>query len=344
MSKSQANSWIALALLLLVIGVGLAVHLSLPQDNAEGSDIYYPYVEGKNILAGQNPYLRILTGDMQHNQKYATYFPMMYLLSALTQRLGLRTYGAWLGVWRAIILAFSVATGGLIYYMLWRKKGIVAGVFGALFWFLGRWSLHSTTLATYDAIPIFFLLLSLWLLPRRQATALLLFGVSLAFKHIAIWLVPLYLIWVWQTTATHRVRALLSAGVLIAVIPALISIPFLVWPGQSVFVNTKAFLYTLAFQLTRDPNSHFLVSALSLDEYLGLTGVASRLPMFAMFGLVYALFWRRTIGWFAGSLMIMATFVDLNPVLFFQYLTWLTPFVPLVLLEVEGRPRDVVYS
>ncbi len=318
------------------------MHLALPQDNSDGSDIYYNYLEGKRILAGENPYLRILNGDMRQNEKYPTYFPLIYLLSALTERLGLREYVPWLGLWRVIILAFSIGTGCLIYFMLWRRKGILAAVFGALLWYLSRWPLRSTSIATYDAIPIFFLLLSFCLLSRRRTTALLLFGLSLSLKHFGVLLAPLYLIWIWQATPRHRVRTLLWSCVLIASIPALVSIPFVVWPGNSLLVNAEALLRSLAFQVTRNADTHFLVAAPSLDQYLGLSGLPARLPMLAILILVYALFWRRSVGWFTACLLTVVTFIDLNPVLFYQYLTWMVPFVPLILLESEGRLPEAV--
>ena len=55
-------------------------------------DVYYSWVEGARLLEGENPYATILEGDMLENQKYATYFPLFYLLSAVSQLIGLRAY------------------------------------------------------------------------------------------------------------------------------------------------------------------------------------------------------------------------------------------------------------
>jgi uncharacterized membrane protein len=64
--------------------------------------------------------------------------------------------------------------------------------------------LFEIQIAQIDFIPIFFLLLALVLLERRSAAAMVLFGVSLAAKQIAIFLVPLFL--------AHAVRAAPAAG------------------------------------------------------------------------------------------------------------------------------------
>ena len=336
----------AVVLLAVIVTGSLVVHVSLPTERRPGTDIYYNWVEGQNILSGQNPYARILSSDMRVNQKYPTYFPLIYYLSSLTQQLGLKGYPEWLAFWRILILAFVAAVGCVIYGLLYRQSGLIAAGFGALFWFLNRWTLQSSQAVTYDVIPIFLLLVSLWLLPRRKLAALLMFSLSLAFKHLGAILVPLYLIYAWQgVEAKSRTRwgevaqktrawAVSQAGLVLASIPALISIPFFLWPGRTIGVNAEAFLRSMIFEVTRDAAVH--LPAPSLDSLFGLWGATARLPTLVMLLLVYGLYYKRKVGLFTACLLAMAAFVDFNSVLFMQYLCWMVPFIPLVILEVRA--------
>ncbi|MDF5733310.1 MAG: hypothetical protein PUP92_36330, partial [Rhizonema sp. PD38] len=80
--------------LFVIILLGVLVHV-LPtfwnyktDQLGKEEDIYYLWIEGKRILSGENPYARILLSNMRDNQKYATYFPLFYIMSYLTQLLG----------------------------------------------------------------------------------------------------------------------------------------------------------------------------------------------------------------------------------------------------------------
>jgi hypothetical protein len=339
----------ALVLLVVIVVGSLAVHAALPTQRQTGTDIYYNWVEGQNILSGQNPYARILSSDMRVNQKYPTYFPLIYYLSSLTQQFGLKGYPEWLAFWRILILAFIAATGCLIYGLLYRQSGLIAAGFGALFWFLNRWTLQSSQAVTYDVIPIFLLLVSLWLLPRRKLAALLMLSLSLAFKQLDAILVPLYLINAWQSVApgsrarwraqiqTSRLWAVARAGLALASIPTLVSIPFFFWPGRTIALNALAFFRSMVFEVTRDAALH--VAAPSLDSLFGVSGGAARLPTLVMLLLVYGLYTKGKIRLFTACLLAMAAFIDFNSVLFLQYFCWMVPFIPLVILEVwAGGP------
>lgn len=78
---------------------------------------------GKRILSGENPYARVLAGDMRENDKYATYFPLLYLLSAAAQWAGLRDYDSWIFFWRQVFFLFTLAVGFLIFHVLYQRRG-----------------------------------------------------------------------------------------------------------------------------------------------------------------------------------------------------------------------------
>src|SRR5690242_5186208 len=82
------SQMVAVILLSLIVVAGTVIHASIPTEHRPGTDIYYNWVEGRNILSGQNPYARILSSDMRVNKKYPTYFPLIYFLSTVSQKLG----------------------------------------------------------------------------------------------------------------------------------------------------------------------------------------------------------------------------------------------------------------
>lgn len=298
-------------------------------ENIDEQDIYYAFVEGQRILQGENPYERILLSDMRKNDKYATYFPLFYELSYVSQAFGLDQFTNWLLFWRRIFLAFNFATGVLLYYVFDRENMRVMGVFAALFWFFNRWTLTVVNLVHLDFLPVFFLTASLIVFPRNRRFAFLLFGVSLALKQIAIFLLPLYLIWTWLSTEKNRVKELFMALLLIGSVPLLASIPFLIW-------NARGFLLSVLFSVSRFASGHF--DARSLDDFLGWHGFVGRLPMLMLFLLIYWFCFSRSIpGRYMGAFLIMSVFVAFNAVLYVQYMIWLVPLTLLLLLDTKEK-------
>lgn len=332
MTRGQA---LALAGLLLLLVIAAVAHIRLWPTPTEGEDVYYAWVEGGRILAGENPYARVLAGDLRQNDKYATYFPVFYALSALTQRFGLADYGAWIAFWRVIFLLLTLATGLLLYALPAREGEVALALFAAGFWLFNRWTLHVAQIAHLDPLPIFLLIASLALFERRRTASLLLFSLSLGVKQIAVFLVPLYLIWVWRAqsaraTARDRGRAVVVAALLIASVPLVTSLPFLAW-------NAEGFVKSIAFSATRLPADHF--AAPSFDGHMGWLGVPAKLPMLALMALVLRLAWQGKLGRATAALLVMACFVDFNSVLFRQYLAWLVPLLPLAALELVMARR-----
>ena len=178
------KKFLALICLFLLILCGYIIHeISIPIEINQTEDIYYLWVEGKRLLSGENPYARILAGNMRENNKYATYFPLFYLLSYLSQLMGLKNYTDWLYFWHDIFFIFNLGISLCIFYTLYQYELVLLAFFSASFWLFNRWTLHVTVINHIDFIAIFFLMLSL-LFFHKYKLSLFLFSVSLAIKQI----------------------------------------------------------------------------------------------------------------------------------------------------------------
>jgi uncharacterized membrane protein len=293
-------------------------------------DMYYIWLDGSRLAAGENPYERILTGNMRQNRKYPTYLPLFYMLVAGTHGLGVTEYKTWLWLWRPLVVASQVGIAVLLFVVCRRAGHPVLAVFATLFWGLNRWTLYVVKVDHVDFLPILCLLGSMVLFETRRRASLLLFGLSLALKQIAVFVTPLYLIWTWRRASDPgaRLRETARAAGWIVLVPGLLSLPFLAW-------NAEAFVRSILFSATRDADSH--VRALSFDTQLGLTGLAARLPMLLLIALVLVAAARGEIGRYLAVVLVLATFLDFNTVFFLQYVAWIVPF--LVLATLDRRPR-----
>jgi len=268
---------------------------------------------------------------MLHNEKYATLFPLFYVLSAGVQMFGLHDFDLWLEFWKVIFLMAYVGTAEIIFFLPYRRGLTVLALFGALLFILNRWSLDLIVSSDIDFIPIFLLVCSLALLPRRRALAFILYGLSLAIKQIAIFMLPIYLIWAWRASGQRLTRQFFRDVILISLIPLLCSLPFLLWNGEG-------FIKSILFSVTRMPDA--FRSVLSLDALLDWSGILARLPMLFLLLLVYILAWQKKLKTFTLALLIMAVFSGLNSVHFSSYLAWVMPFIALAACEVAGLIKE----
>jgi hypothetical protein len=321
-------------LALLLVACAL-VSIRLWKSDATGTDVYYDWIDGRRILSGENPYARVLAGNMRDNDKYTTYFPVFIILSWLTQLAGLREFPQWVAFWRVVFLICNLGIASAIFYLLYRRQQYGAALFGALFWIFNRWVLYTVTIAHLDFIAILLLIASLGLFKKHRWSALLLLSLSLGVKQIAIFLVPLYLIWIWQTTERNRPKEVLLAAVVMASVPVATSLPFVVW-------NAEGYAKSIIFSMTRVFDASYAEP--SLDVLLGWTGFPARLPMLGLMVLVYWIAWRRKVGMYTSVLFVMATFIAFSTVLFRQYLSWVMPFIPLVVCDFatpEPQPTAI---
>lgn len=322
-------------LLLILFSAGLLIHSKFwftPADALTGEDIYYIWLEGKRIIIGENPYARVLASDMRVNDKYATYFPLAYLFSALVQKLGFLDFRDWLYLWRLISFAFHMGIVALI-LRYFEKRGVwILGFVASAIILLSRWSIYVIRVHQLEFAAIFFLLLSLVLLKEKPKISLLMFGISLGIKQIAIFLLPLYLIYLWKNgDRNQRVKDTVLGLLILLSVPFLTSLPFLIW-------NSEGFFKSVLFSATRSAASH-IESAPSADvvfaeQFTWLVGLRAKLLMLFLMGMLYLSFLKEKVGMFVSSTMTMMTFVYFNSVLFLQYFSWPLCLVPFALVEL----------
>lgn len=329
--QSKLSLIVTSILVVIMLALAVQVNFLIPQpDDMVGQDIYYSFAEGQRLQEGQNPYSRILSGDMLQNHKYATYFPVFYELSSISQALGLRVFRDWMAFWRVVFMFFELATGLLLQVAFARRKLEWAGVLAVGFWLFNRWTLFVVQTENMDFIPIFFFLLSLELFPRKKGLSLFAFGVSLGFKQIAIFLLPLYLIWIYRSSARDWIKSMAVGLAIIGTLPFVSSVPFLLW-------DAKGFVKSILFSVTRLSDS--LLSTKAIDSLLGWSGPMARVVMLAFLLLVYFVVWRGYGEKYVACLIVMMVFVAFNTSLFGQYQLWAFVLAPLVLCDFYELAR-----
>jgi len=293
-----------------------------------GEDIYYSWLEGATIVRGGNPYACVRTNTCY--EKPPVYFPLFYWASAAAITSGLDTYPEWIGFWRPILLLATLGTGLLVMTSFITRSQALIGVAAALLILFNRWSLYTARVGQTDPLALLFLVGALLLLRRKPAdesrlgglsAAMLLLGVSLAIKQVAIFLVPLFLIQVWQTSALRRLRRTAFAAALIAAPVLLSSLPFIVDDPGSLPA-------ALAYAAERYPSTF---GAPPLGAILSLSGAENTRLMLSVLALIYAAAWRYRLPVAGAAVMVTSVYLSFYAVNFHQYFVWLIPLFPLML-------------
>lgn len=331
---------------ILMAVLGLIIHSQfwrLPVDELKQEDIYFVWLEGKRIALGENPYARILLSEnLRINEKYPTYFPVAYILIALFYKLGFREFGNWLTVWQPLSWLFHVGIVALIFQAFKRKNAWLLGAVAVGILLFGRWSLYIIRVHHLEFAAIFFLIYSLIVLSKQTKLSLILYSLSLGIKHIAIFLLPLYLIYLWMEAADQRDR-LKNVGIgclLILSVPLLTSLPFII-------LNAEAFFKSILFSATRYgalpvggvPSIDLLMN----EVFPWVVGFRAKLLMLLLMGVTYLSFWRERVPMSIASTITMMIFLYFNSVLFWQYFIWPLTLLLLAFSDVIGdetRPNE----
>ena len=321
-SKAAARdaSTFTLFLLLLLLGAWVQVNV-LPDIPSTTDDVYYTYLEGNRLAAGQNPYARILEEEYREDGKYPIYFGGFYLLSGLSQLAGLSSYEHWIIFWRSVFLLASLMIAWLMFYTSFMARQIPLAIFAPLFWLLNRWTLHIVHISDIDFLALVFLVASLVLWRRNRWGFFLLYGLSLSIKQMAIFLLPLYMVWAWRERRRDAsIGFFLGNLLLIGAFPLLSTAPFLFWSAKGVVTS-------IMVSLTRAP---VVIGRLhSVDAYMGWSGVLAKVPMLLSLLLSYTVCIRQRLNAAASALLVMMVYAGLNAVYFPSHFIWVVPLVPL---------------
>lgn len=313
-------------LVIFLFGTVASIHFASYNHNLRQDDIFYLWQEGQRLIQGENPYENIFVDQgRDQDQGHAIYFPLFYLLSAASQAAGFSGFDAWISLWRPVFLLFNLGIGLLIFNTLLAAKKPVAAILSVLLWWLNRYTLHGYQAAYMDFLPLFFLVAALISFPKNHWLASFLFSLSLALKQLGIFLVPLYLVWIWNLKRDDRLTRTALAGLAVASLPVLLSLPF-------IALNPTAFFQSILYSVNRGV---YYFGTISIDGQLGWSGWLGKLPMLILMGLVYWGSLRKEIPRSFGAFLAMLTFVNFNAVLFIQHLCWVFPFGLLAIGEVK---------
>jgi hypothetical protein len=296
----------------------------LYSQQAVANDIEYVWREGTAILNNRNPYATAAT--VRDGDKYPSYLPLSYIVSATIQKMGFSSFESWLVIARPIILVSQVLSACFVLFYLYKKGKLLLGILGFFLIIFHRFTLYPARVTHIDFPAISLLLLGMMLLSKRPKLGYLAISASLAIKHIAVFLIPLLLIYEWHRT--RSMKSILLACMFILIVPVITLSSFII---DSPIGTTRSILFSLSRTATGDFASPDITGMLSLE------GFSARIPLFGMMLLVYITALRKEIAIYGASLAVFAIFIGFNPVLFFQYLAWIIPFIPLALAEYQKR-------
>jgi len=332
--KDVTKNLVALLIYIVLLLLGCWVGVNLwPAVTSKTEDIYYPFQEGTRIISGQNPYSRIIIEGYMEDGKYPIYFAGFYLLSGLTQKLGFVVFEQWTSLWKMVFLFFSLCIGTILYYLPYKKNLILMSIFSMAFWLLNRWTLHLYRVSEMDFIPLFFLILSLALLNKYPRFSFLVFGLSLSFKQIGIFLVPLYLYWAWvYATEDSRIKSFVVNFLLIAAIPVATTGLFAIW-------DMRGFIETMLISITRAPAA--LDNLYPVSAFMNWSGVAGGLPMALLLILAITLSIIYRVEPFRASLIVLLIYIGFNAAFFPSNFIWVVPLLPLSIYEsIIPEPKN----
>ncbi len=327
-SKNYLGIILEAALLILIFKLAMVVNMSNYKLvwEFDRADIKQEYLASVDITSGRNPYNKILDGDLLINRKYTTLFPLYYYFLALIIYYSNYVFEAFMGNYR-LVLFFFEAISFLFIYLYFRRVNLkLLGILAASFFILNRWTIDLMADAKQDIVAIAFIVVSLYFFKTKIKLSYLLYGISLGIKHLGIFILPVYF-----TPIIYKTRSLkmflLDLSLIIS--PILVpSIPFLL-------DNLKSFVFSIVFSITRKPATTSV--PFGYDKVLVFYNVGvknnkviyylvPRIPLviFSSINLILLFLKKVPVNFYVSSSIFI--FIAFNPVLFDQYLTWVTPF------------------
>lgn len=340
MGKLKVSRKLIIELIALLITAFLLykVDFSVDRDSDfyfKKEDIYYEYEVAKQIQKGENPYNRILEGNMVENDKYPTQLPLYFYFLKFIRQNSNNNFSGFVETLRNVLYLFHIAGGGFIYLLFRRVNKPIIGYFAAIIYMFNVWSLNSFILLKQDMISIALLVSSLYFFKSKNQSwiSYILFGLSLGIKHIGIFMFPLYL-----TPIIFKEVSIKIFSLNMILLLSTIFIP----TAPFIKNNSQSFVNSMLFSITRSPHTsdiHYGYTEL-LIKYRHSTNsgtlfqqILPRLPLFitSIFSVLLLLLRKIPLSSYPFiSIMVFAIF---NPVIFPQYITWIPPFALISLLD-----------
>jgi hypothetical protein len=251
--------------LVIILVVSAAAQLRLMQfplgPDSQGIRTY-----SEDLLNGRNPYQRH-DKALSDESVFPNYMPMLYATGAAILAVD---GGGWDAGTRLLFVASSLAIAALIYAICARRQAPIMGLLGAAFWSFGRFTPMTVLQGHWDNLTLMLLLASLHVFESRPRLSCILLGLSISFKQSSLIVAPIYVI-----LQMWRMRPASSAA-LIAVIPLLSIVPFIVWDQQSLAQG-------LSESVTRQHSASvvwppgYLLSSSALPSTMRSTGIGQAL-------------------------------------------------------------------
>ncbi|MFA6332608.1 MAG: hypothetical protein WCX22_06630, partial [Methanoregula sp.] len=303
-----------------------------------------PNIPLNAILGDTNLYYWYATsltwGQIPYSSYYVPYpqFFFIPLLIALVPVLVVKSYTVFILTWSALMVIVDMATLVLVYSVagkLWgRDRAFLCGL------------LYATAISaaffipiTYDVVPSFLLILSLWMyLYRSELAGFLLATAGLLTKWYPAFALPYFLLHGLKTGKSWRdfILPIALSGLLVLVTV----VPF-------VLINTGEFIRTYTIHFGRTPEVNSAICYLdTLFSFLGHVELFRSLTILLVLAgelaLVYWYFRHLDSGPQAliGCIFLaIFTFVLANKVFSTNYIIWLVPFLSLLLVKT---PRHIL--
>jgi hypothetical protein len=282
----------------------------------------------------------VFSGHVPYGDYYVPY-PQLFLVPvfvALIPAMGLDNVTGYFYSFSGLMILCDIATLVCVYSLAKRffgkEKAFLCGL------------LYATAIGaaffvpiTFDALPTFLIVFSLWLfLSRREVTSFLMATASMLMKWFGVFCFPYYLIYTHKNTgSTRNLKKPLLLSVLFALV---VVVPF-------VLMNLPGFLRTYQSHFTRPVEIHSLIYYLDTVSSFVLHISPFDAWAFALLvaGELVLLYWYfryldgRPLTLVYLVCMALLLFVLINKVFSACYLIWLTPFFALLLVH---SPRKIL--
>jgi hypothetical protein len=327
---SNQKVLLAVEALLLILPAILAIKVNTENIKELGSrtDIAVEFKAAIDIANGANPYSRITEDDLVRNKKFATLLPAYYYFLLIIAYAGNFDFHDYIQLFRIIVFGSQLIGAGYL-YLLFRERGFRAlGILAVSFYLLNRWSIDNISDLKQDTIAIMFLLMSLYYFRKNLSASFFLYGMSLGIKQIGVFVLPVYLTPLIYGTVTLKQYI---KHVLYLLIPTL-------GPALTfIFLDFKTFFLSMIFSLTRAPvsSSNVGYGYESIFIKYNPTGIRLLTPFFYLLPRtilisvtllnIFMLLTKKLRPSFYIFVSFL-TFATFNPVVFDQYMAWVTPF------------------